>query len=90
MNRRMFFGALTLSTCLLGLVGLTTQAQAAFYGDFGTPGGFIVFRDVQDINGLYGAPSVVSNTLLFAPPISTSPAPTRSSAHPSQPASRTR
>mgnify|MGYP001813651781 CR=1 FL=1 len=46
-------------------VGLVSQSQAAYYGDFA--GSSISFRDVQDVNGLYGVPVVQANSLVFTP-----------------------
>jgi hypothetical protein len=52
------------SALLLGSAG---SALAASYGDFFDPTGFVAYRNVQDLNGLFGAPSVSLNSLDFTP-----------------------
>ncbi len=49
------------------LLGSAGSAGAASYGDFFDPSGFVAYRNVQDVNGLFGAPSVSLNSLDFTP-----------------------
>lgn len=49
------------------LLGSAGSALAASYGDFTDPTGFVSYRNVQDVNGLFGAPSVSLNSLDFTP-----------------------
>ncbi len=44
---------------------LTSAANAGLYGDF--VGSTVTFEDVQDQNGLYGAPTVSGDSLDFSP-----------------------
>ena len=44
-----------------------TAAQATIYGDFVDAGGTVGFLDVEDQNGLFGAPTVSLDTLDFSP-----------------------
>lgn len=62
MIRRFFSGIALVAVLTLGLV---SQSQAAYYGDFA--GTLLSFRNVQDNNGLYGAPVVQANSLVFTP-----------------------
>lgn len=62
------------SARLVSLIALLTlvlapSAQAAFYGDFRdtVPGTGVTFRNVEDVNGLFGSPTVVVNELIFSP-----------------------
>lgn len=48
-------------------VGFAGTANAALYGDFMDPTGTVSYLNVQDVNGLYGAPSVSLNSLDFTP-----------------------
>ena len=62
MIRHFISGFALVAALTLGFVG---QVQAAFYGDF--EGTLLSFRDVQDVNGLYGDPIVSANSLNFTP-----------------------
>ncbi|MFK7896466.1 MAG: PEP-CTERM sorting domain-containing protein [Myxococcota bacterium] len=55
--------ALTLTLAL----GFASAANAASYGDFMDPTGTVSYLNVQDNNGLFGAPSVSLNSLDFTP-----------------------
>ena len=68
MNRLSLSGiAAALAAVSLVLLTLPLQAHAALYGDFASPGGAVTFRNVADLNGLFGVPTVVSNELHFSP-----------------------
>lgn len=55
---------------LVALSGLTAgQASAVLYGNFMDPTGTVFYNNVEDVNGLYGAPSVSLNSLDFTPTI---------------------
>lgn len=56
--------ALAFGLLLLGSAG---TADAALYGDFTDPTGTVSYLNVQDVNGLFGAPSVSLNSLDFTP-----------------------
>lgn len=47
--------------------GSASDANAAFYGNFSDPSGSVDFLNVQDNNGLFGAPTVSGNNLDFSP-----------------------
>lgn len=68
MNRLSLSGfAAALSAVSLVLLTLPLQAHAALYGDFASPGGAVTFRNVADLNGLFGVPTVTNNELHFSP-----------------------
>ncbi len=52
---------------LAALLGFAGTAMAASYGDFMDPTGSVSYLNVQDVNGLFGAPSVSLNSLDFTP-----------------------
>lgn len=53
---------------LLALSGFAAgQASAALYGNFMDPTGTVFYNNVEDVNGLYGMPSVSLNSLDFTP-----------------------
>ena len=52
---------------LAALLGFGGTAMAASYGDFTDPTGTVSYLNVQDVNGLFGAPSVSLNSLDFTP-----------------------
>ncbi|MFK7896464.1 MAG: PEP-CTERM sorting domain-containing protein [Myxococcota bacterium] len=56
----------TLPMLAMATVGLlASSAQAGLYGDFS--GSTVTFEDVQDQNGLFGAPTVSGDSLDFSP-----------------------
>jgi hypothetical protein len=61
---RLSLQATLLFSALLGFAG---TAMAASYGDFMDPTGTVSYLNVQDVNGLFGAPSVSLNSLDFTP-----------------------
>jgi hypothetical protein len=63
MIRNLNIGTVTLLAILL----LAGQANAADYGDFMDPTGTVFYNNVEDLNDLYGAPSVSFNSLDFTP-----------------------
>ncbi len=63
MTRSFYRGTVLLVTVLM----LAGQANAASYGNFMDPTGDVSYLNVQDLNGLYGAPSVSLNSLDFTP-----------------------
>jgi hypothetical protein len=52
---------------LVLLAGSAGLASAASYGDFVDPSGSVHYLNVQDANGLFGAPTVSLNSLDFTP-----------------------
>jgi len=52
---------------LVLLVGSAGLASAASYGDFIDPSGSVHYLNVQDANGLFGAPTVSLDSLDFTP-----------------------
>ena len=54
---------------LSAIVGLSGVAKAASYGNFVDPTGSVSYLNVQDVNGLFGAPSVSLDSLDFTPTI---------------------
>lgn len=64
MLRLIFHATAVLLSALLGFAG---TAMAASYGDFMDPTGTVSYLNVQDVNGLFGAPSVSLNSLDFTP-----------------------
>jgi hypothetical protein len=59
---------LTLATLTLtALAGFSGAANAASYGNFVDPTGTVSYLNVQDVNGLFGAPSVSLDSLDFTP-----------------------
>lgn len=59
---------LTLATLTLtALAGFSGAANAASYGNFVDPTGSVSYMNVQDVNGLFGAPSVSLDSLDFTP-----------------------
>ncbi|MEM9175242.1 MAG: PEP-CTERM sorting domain-containing protein [Myxococcota bacterium] len=67
MNRLMFSSALALSVAALATTLLAGTASAVLYGTFFSPTGDVTFVDVEDLNGLYGAPVASGNSLDFSP-----------------------
>ncbi len=67
MNRLLFSGALALSTVVVGVMSVATQAHAVLYGDFSSPTGSVSFLSVTDLNGLFGMPAASANSLDFSP-----------------------
>lgn len=69
MSRTLSFSASALRALLaLGLLaGSASTAGAASYGNFSDPTGNVSYLNVQDVNGLFGAPSVSLNSLDFTP-----------------------
>jgi hypothetical protein len=60
--------ALPLTVLALGaLAGLARDVRAASYGDYIDPTGTVQYLNVQDVNGLFGAPTVSLNSLDFTP-----------------------
>lgn len=49
------------------ILGVAGTAGAASYGNFTDPTGNVSYLNVQDVNGLFGAPSVSLNSLDFTP-----------------------
>lgn len=49
------------------LLLLAGRAHATFYGNFTDPTGTVQYLNVQDVNGLFGAPAVSLNSLDFTP-----------------------
>ena len=67
MHRHMFTkGALALALSF-GIAGSASIASAASYGNFNSPSGTVSFLNVHDVNGLFGAPTVIGNDLDFNP-----------------------
>lgn len=58
--------ALALAISCLFVVA-APAAFAGSYGDFSSPTGTVTFRNVTDLNDLFGAPTVSANTLDFTP-----------------------
>lgn len=67
MDRLLFSSAHALWIVALATIGLTGTAQAAYYGTYSSPTGDVTFVDVEDLNGLYGAPIASGNSLDFSP-----------------------
>ena len=63
MIRQFALGAIA----LLLVIGITGSASAASYGTFMDPTGTVTYENIQDINGLFGAPIVSLNSLDFTP-----------------------
>ena len=56
------------ATLMISLVlGFAGTAMAASYGSFTDPTGTVSYLNVQDVNGLFGAPSASLNSLDFTP-----------------------
>lgn len=67
MNRHSFAtGAFALALTLV-IAGSASVSSAAVYGNFSSPSGTVSYLNVQDVNGLFGAPTVVGNNLDFDP-----------------------
>jgi len=56
-----------MAALLLPLGGLATTASATVYGNFMDPTGTVSYLNVEDVNGLFGAPTVSLNSLDFTP-----------------------
>ena len=67
MNRLLFSGATLLPAVVMTALVLAPPAQAAYYGNFSSTTGSVSFLDVQDVNGLFGAPVASANSLDFSP-----------------------
>lgn len=52
---------------LAALLGFSGTAKAASYGNFTDPTGTMSYQNVQDVNGLFGVPSVSLDSLDFTP-----------------------
>jgi len=63
MDRLMWTGVLAVA--LLGVSA--SVSQAAFYGNYSSPGGTVSFLNVADVNDLYGAPIASGDSLDFSP-----------------------
>ncbi len=63
MIRNQLTGLVAVAVMSLG----ASSAQAAFYGTYMDPTGTVSYVDVQDVNGLFGAPVVSLNSLDFTP-----------------------
>ncbi|HPG26422.1 MAG TPA: PEP-CTERM sorting domain-containing protein [Myxococcota bacterium] len=67
MNRLLFSGAILLPAVLTTALALAPSAHAAYYGNYSSTTGSVSFLDVQDVNGLFGAPVASANSLDFSP-----------------------
>lgn len=69
MNRLLISTGRVAFALFVGLGLSASNATAALYGNFSDPLGSVSFLNVQDTNGLFGAPTVSGDSLDFSPTI---------------------
>lgn len=67
MHRHMLTTGVLAFALFVGIAGSASVSSAVAYGNFSSPSGTVSFLNVHDVNGLFGAPTVVGNNLDFDP-----------------------